>query len=232
MEFPEIIKQKLQGFRPTRKHWILLCSLVLLLGIAVASILLWQSESPRTARYEALSEAEIAATRLSAPSVSAEREAVVGAALSLLGKVHYFWGGKSAAIGWDEAWGELREVSSAGSSTTGALKPYGLDCSGFVSWCFLQLGISFSEMEDRVGNGTWNQWDRTEKIKWKELRVGDVVFQNEYPTDQGNHIGICIGFDTDGNPLFVHCAAAFDNVVVTNAGDVFKYARRPMFYNE
>lgn len=59
-----------------------------------------------------------------------EREAVVRAACSLVGKVNYFWGGKSLVIGWDARWGELRQVTAAGSSTTGTYRPYGLDCSG------------------------------------------------------------------------------------------------------
>ena len=59
-----------------------------------------------------------------------EREAVVRAACSLVGKVNYFWGGKSLVIGWDARWGKLRQVTAAGSSTTGTYRPYGLDCSG------------------------------------------------------------------------------------------------------
>ncbi len=62
--------------------------------------------------------------------LSPEREAVVRAACSLVGKVNYFWGGKSLVIGWDVRWGELRQVTAAGSSTTGTYRPYGLDCSG------------------------------------------------------------------------------------------------------
>ena len=68
--------------------------------------------------------------------LSPEREAVVRAACSLVGKVNYFWGGKSLVIGWDARWGELRQVTAAGSSTTGTYRPYGLDCSGFVDWIF------------------------------------------------------------------------------------------------
>ena len=64
--------------------------------------------------------------------LSPEREAVVRTACSLVGKVNYFWGGKSLVIGWDVRWGELRQVTAAGSSTTGTYRPYGLDCSGFV----------------------------------------------------------------------------------------------------
>ena len=51
--------------------------------------------------------------------LSPEREAVVRAACSLVGKVNYFWGGKSLVIGWDARWGEVRQVTAAGSSTTG-----------------------------------------------------------------------------------------------------------------
>ena len=62
--------------------------------------------------------------------LSPEREAVVRTACSLVGKVNYFWGGKSLVIGWDVRWGELRQVTAAGSSTTGTYRLYGLDCSG------------------------------------------------------------------------------------------------------
>ena len=62
--------------------------------------------------------------------LSPEREAVVRTACSLVGKVNYFWGGKSLVLGWDSRWGELRLVTAAGSSTTGTYRPYGLDCSG------------------------------------------------------------------------------------------------------
>ena len=48
-----------------------------------------------------------------------ERRAVVETACRLVGKVNYFWGGKSLVIGWDSRWGELRQVTAAGSSTTG-----------------------------------------------------------------------------------------------------------------
>ncbi len=43
--------------------------------------------------------------------LSPEREAVVRAACSLVGKVNYFWGGKSLVLGWDARWGELRQAA-------------------------------------------------------------------------------------------------------------------------
>lgn len=65
-----------------------------------------------------------------------ERRAVVETACSLVGKVNYFWGGKSHAIGWDSRWGTLQKVTADGSSTTGTYRPYGMDCSGYVDWVF------------------------------------------------------------------------------------------------
>ena len=62
--------------------------------------------------------------------LSMERRMVVTYALALVGKVDYFWGGKSLVLGWDDRWGELTEVTAEGSATTGTEQPYGLDCSG------------------------------------------------------------------------------------------------------
>lgn len=63
-------------------------------------------------------------------NLSAERRAVVEAACTLVGKVNYFWGGKSLTIGCNPLWGTTMRVTAAGSPTTGTYRPYGLDCSG------------------------------------------------------------------------------------------------------
>ena len=53
-----------------------------------------------------LDEAQIRAMLAAMPKdISERRRAVVEKAYSLLGKVNYFWGGKSSAIGWDSRWG-------------------------------------------------------------------------------------------------------------------------------
>ena len=78
-----------------------------------------------------LDEAQIRAMLAAMPKdISERRRAVVEKAYSLLGKVNYFWGGKSSAIGWDSRWGKPTRVTAAGSRTTGTIRPYGLDCSG------------------------------------------------------------------------------------------------------
>ena len=73
--------------------------------------------------------------------LSAERKKVIKAACSLVGKVNYFWGGKSSAIGRNSEWGKLKIVTAEGSKTTGTKCPFGLDCSGFVTWSFINSGF-------------------------------------------------------------------------------------------
>ena len=65
--------------------------------------------------------------------LSPERRRVMEKAYSLVGKVNYFWGGKSEVIGWDSRWGTPQKVTAAGSNTTEMTLSLGLDCSGFVT---------------------------------------------------------------------------------------------------
>ena len=149
--------------------------------------------------------------------------AVTESAVSLVGKVHYFWGGKYDKFGPDPSWGEPRTVTSEGSANTGKELPWGLDCSGFVTWAFIQAGYTAGE----IGHGTWNQWFASNEISLLELRPGDLVFQNPYPGSGGNHVGICVG-RLNGQPVAAHCSSAEDNVVVTYVSGIFNYARRPI----
>lgn len=140
--------------------------------------------------------------------LSPEREAVVRTACSLVGKVNYFWGGKSLVIGWDARWGELRQVTAAGSSTTGTYRPYGLDCSGFVDWVFYnQSGGSYVIGH---GGGATMQHSYCTDISWADAQPGDLVF---YPDN--SHVGIVGGRDANGELLIIHCASGYNNVVIT-----------------
>lgn len=135
-----------------------------------------------------------------------DRKAVVETAYSLLGRVNYFWGGKSSAIGWDSRWGTPTKVTAAGSRTTGTIRPYGLDCSGFVDWVFNNsLGYVIGH-----GGGAASQHIYCIPISWSDAMPGDLVF---YPGD--SHVGVFVGADEGGNPLIIHCASSQNNVVLT-----------------
>ena len=156
--------------------------------------------------------------------LSPEREAVVRTACSLVGKVNYFWGGKSLVIGWDARWGELRQVTAAGSSTTGTYRPYGLDCSGFVDWVFFnQSGGSYVIGH---GGGATMQHSYCTDIPWTDAQPGDLVF---YPDN--SHVGIVGGKDANGELLIIHCASGYNNVVVTGL-EGFTSIGRPQYYAE
>ena len=156
--------------------------------------------------------------------LSPEREAVVRTACSLVGKVNYFWGGKSLVIGWDTRWGEVRQVTAAGSSTTGTYRPYGLDCSGFVDWVFYnQSGGSYVIGH---GGGATMQHSHCTNISWADAQPGDLVF---YPDN--SHVGIVGGRDANGELLIIHCASGHNNVVITGK-EGFTSISRPRYYAE
>ena len=154
--------------------------------------------------------------------LSEERRQVILTAYQLLGKVNYFWGGKSLVLGWDSRWGIPKKVWAAGSPSTGTVRPYGLDCSGFVDWVF--YNVSGGTYVIGHGGGAHMQHTYCTPITWAEAIPGDLVF---YPED--THVGIVCGFDSAENIQIIHCASGSNNVVVT--GKIgFTTIARPKFY--
>ena len=155
--------------------------------------------------------------------LSTERREVVTTALTLVGKVNYFWGGKSSAIGWDSRWGTLRQVAAAGSSTTGTYRPYGLDCSGWVDWVFNNsLGYVIGH-----GGGAAMQHPYCTNIQWDKAQPGDLAF---YPDD--SHVGIVVGRSDTNGILVAHCSSGSNNVVVTDgAASGFTAIGRPDIFD-
>ena len=156
--------------------------------------------------------------------LSPERRIVIEKALSLVGKVTYFWGGKSYVIGWDSRWGRIQKVTAEGSTTTGTYRPYGLDCSGFVDWVF--YNATGGDYIIGHGGGAASQHSYCTPITWDEALPGDLVF---YPGD--SHVGIVGGRDEAGNLLIIHCASGINNVVITNSVGFISIGR-PLYYSE
>lgn len=153
-----------------------------------------------------------------------ERREVIKTACSLVGKVNYFWGGKSLVMGWDIRWGTVQKVTADGSSSTGTYRPYGLDCSGFVDWVFYNAtdgGYIIGH-----GGGAASQHTYCTAISWADVLPGDLVF---YPDD--THVGIVAGWDENGNVLIVHCASGYNNVVITGK-EGFVSIGRPIYFTE
>ena len=150
------------------------------------------------------------------------RKAVVETAVQLVGRVSYFWGGKSLTLGWDDRWGTSMEVTAAGSGSTGTVRPFGLDCSGFVDWTF--YNATDGSYYPGRGGGAATQHSYCTNISWSDAQPGDLVF---YPDD--SHVGIVGGKDADGNLLIVHCSGGANGVVITGAAGFTSVARPECF---
>ena len=150
------------------------------------------------------------------------RKAVVETAVQLVGRVSYFWGGKSLTLGWDDRWGVPTEVTAAGSGSTGTVRPFGLDCSGFVDWTF--YNVTNGNYYPGRGGGAATQHSYCTNIAWSDAQPGDLVF---YPADV--HVGIVGGRDADGNLLIVHCSGGANGVVITGSAGFTSVARPDCF---
>lgn len=162
--------------------------------------------------------------------VSEERVNVITAAYSLVGEVGYFWGGKSTQIGHDSSWGSAAKVEAAGSASTGTVRAFGLDCSGFVTWSVIN-GYLNQGMQSDVGDGTSEQWENARVVSENDAQPGDFVFQSGPEAGSDNHVGIICGQTDDGDWIAVHCSSGKNGVTVGEAyGASFRYIRQPSFY--
>ena len=162
--------------------------------------------------------------------VSEERVNVISAAYSLVGKVGYFWGGKSTVIGEDPSWGTSETVSAEGSKSTGTIRAYGLDCSGFVTWAVIN-GYQDKAMQEAVGDGTSDKWEKANVVSEADAQPGDLVFQKGPEAGSDNHVGILCGKTDAGDWIAVHCSSGKNGVTVGEAYSAsFRYIRQPSFY--
>lgn len=148
----------------------------------------------------------------------ADRQRAVETALQLVGKVNYFWGGKSYAMGWDSRWGQLFKVTADGSSSTGTYRPYGLDCTGFIGWVLCNANLP--------NDGNWHIGINLREVPQAEALPGDMALYSD-----ASHIGIVVGRDSAGKLLICHCSSKYNNVVITEfAASGFTILGRPDIY--
>ena len=161
-----------------------------------------------------------------------QREAVVLAAYSLVGQVKYFWGGKYPYVGWNPLWSVPRVVYSEGSKTTGTVRNYGLDCSGFVTWAFVNAAKD-EAVAAAIGNGTAGQWSKSISLGWDQAQPGDLAFRASPGGVTTNHVGVVVAKQPDGTYLVAHSSSSKNGVVVTEAwSSGFRYMRRPALYKD
>lgn len=150
---------------------------------------------------------------------NATRKYILSTGLSLVGKVPYFWGGKSGP-GWNEEWNTPKVVTAEGSSSTGTIRPYGLDCSGFTTWVYnTALGVN-------IGAGTSGQYPNTVAISEDELLPGDLGFLAESDGSGWNHVLMFAGYSETGERMWVHCSSGSGVILNTPSYDSSIVLRR------
>ena len=157
---------------------------------------------------------------LARQNCSETRKHVVKTGLSLVGKVPYFWGGKSAA-GWNDEWNTPKLVTAAGSTTTGTIRPFGLDCSGFSDWTYkTAVGVS-------LNGASWSQWDESYAITAEELLPGDLGFLMDDDGGGWNHVLIFAGYGENGERMWVHSSGGEGVIFNTPSYEAGLALRRP-----
>lgn len=152
--------------------------------------------------------------------LSVDRKRAVETALQLVGKVNYFWGGKSYVIGWDSRWGRLTKVTADGSPSTGTYRPYGLDCTGFIDWTLRNAGLP--------SDGHWYVGTNLTEVTQANAMPGDIAL---YPDN--SHVGMVVGRNSSGKLLICHCSSGHNNVVVTEyTTSGFTALGRPGIYSQ
>lgn len=129
-------------------------------------------------------------------SITGSRQSVVDFAVSMVGKIpYYFYEGQSdgyGALGHALAkefdsnhFGELASLTDHKGRNK-----YGLDCSGFVDFVF------WNALNDNLGNGNTDTLkSKSTKIEYSELKPGDLGFLNDGSSGTEQHVGIYIGND-------------------------------------
>lgn len=161
-----------------------------------------------------LSQEEISAYLDGLPEdVSEERKELVRYALSSVGKIPYYWGGKAGSTGYEQ--NHFGAVISERDYKGRILR--GLDCSGWVQWVYWSaLGNALRGEQSTgglVGVGR--------KIKRSELRPGDIIIR----TGADSHVVMFLQWEKDGRMLAVHESARNNNVSVDVVTANYPYYR-------
>ena len=134
------------------------------------------------------------------------RLALIETAANLIGQVPYLWGGKPQKAGYDTSWWTFNEDG----------KQNGLDCSGFVEYCFWTAGYPESTYQNLISTMAINSYAQT--ISQSELQPGDLGLLHDGTEDGTNHVGIYLG-----NGYWIHCSSSADTVTVNQFNfNVFK----------
>ena len=161
-----------------------------------------------------LTEEEISKYLSSLPDdLSDERKAVIKFALSSVGKIPYYWGGKASAASYEKnGFGRVVEADYKGRVLRG------LDCSGWVQWVY------WSAIGDRLNgaSSTATLIGEGQKIKRSELQPGDVIVR----VGADSHVVMFLQWAGNGNMIVIHENSGANNVSVSEVTANYPYYRK------
>lgn len=144
---------------------------------------------------------------------SVTRRNIVHFALSSVGRVPYYWGGKASAPGYEgNHFGALIPADDKGRMLRG------LDCSGWINWVY------WSATGKRLpGESTSSLCLCGEQISRRELQPGDIIVR----TGAGAHVVMFLSWSADGRMNVIHeSSASINNVSVTTMDAPWPYYRK------
>ena len=161
-----------------------------------------------------LTEEEISKYLSSLPDdLSDERKAVIKFALSSVGKIPYYYGGKASAASYEKnGFGRVVEADYKGRVLRG------LDCSGWVQWVY------WSAIGDRLNgaSSTATLIGEGQKIKRSELQPGDIIVR----VGADSHVVMFLQWAGNGNMIVIHENSGANNVSVGEVTANYPYYRK------
>lgn len=136
---------------------------------------------------------------------SVTRRNIIHFALSSVGRVPYYWGGKPAASGYEgNNFGALIPADPKGRLLRG------LDCSGWINWVY------WSATGKRLaGESTSSLCLCGKQVSLSELKPGDIIVR----TGANAHVVMFLGWTADGQMNVIHeTSGSINNVMVATIG--------------
>lgn len=145
--------------------------------------------------------------------LSQTRRDIIHFALSSVGRVPYYYGGKASAPGYEgNNFGALVSSDQQGR----VLK--GLDCSGWINWVYWSV-----TGKRLAGESTSSLILCGEKISRGDLQPGDIVVR----TGTSAHVVMFLGWSADGRMNVIHeSSASVNNVTLKTMDAAWPYYRK------
>lgn len=146
-------------------------------------------------------------------NISEDRKVLIRYALSSVGRVPYYWGGKPSVFGYDgNHFGSLITPDRKGRSMKG------LDCSGWINWVY------WSALGKRLPcQGTGGLSSCGTAVNREDLQPGDIILK----TGSEAHVVMFLKWEEDGTMKVIHeSSAAVNNVTISTMTAQWPYYRK------